>query len=129
MDINQAYEIIKNARERHIELSNLLPYAPFIFDFDKRDNFVNYIQEIDRTANFAGDFFDMKDEKDEFAVDAKEQGLKQLEKLKKMLDDGDKNFPTDLVNDIEEARLYKKRYENPAQAYEDAKKIYRKEEN
>lgn len=118
METNEAQELVAQATELHKSLSRLLDYAPFVFDIDKRTALKKFIQDdLDPLSISANEFlFDQKDEGNIAAVS----------RLKDFLALGDDVFTPGLYDDIEEARLYEKRFPSPMDGLREASQVYQR---
>ena len=124
MNEKQVDELLSQWNGRYKELSDLLIYAPFNLDEEKNKQLVKYLDDVQQIIEFGSDFFKEAPDNDEIAQEAKKDSVKYFQELADILKKGDKHVPKNLIDDIEEARLYKKRYPNPDDAFDEAKKIY-----
>lgn len=124
MNDKEVNEIMMKARSMYDELVQLLVFPPFSIYDDKRESLGKHLDEFNLKMQFASDFFVQPSKNDEIAQDSKKDGLKFVTEIQTILKKGDESLPMLLLNDVEEARLYKKRFNNVYEAFEEAKKNY-----
>jgi len=117
MKIEEAQTVLKQAGDLHRELSQLLYYAPFVFEQDKKDGLIRFIQDQLDSQSFKAN---------EFIFEQTDDNSKAVEDLKSFLDKGDAVFTETMLDDIEEARLYQKRFKTPSEALVEASKVYQR---
>lgn len=116
MKPNEVTDLLNKAGERHTELSQLLYYAPFVFDEEKHKALVSIIRDELDSLSVKANLFSFEPDNPEV--------LSSIEQLKEYLDSGDDAFSPRMYDDIEEARLYKKRFKTPMDALREASNVY-----
>ena len=124
MNDKEVNEIMMKSRAFYDELVQLLVFPPFSIYDDKRESLGKYLDEFNLKMQFASDFFVQPPKNDEIAQDSKNDALRFLNEIKEILSKGDESLSMSLLNDVEEARLYQKRFNNVYEAFEEAKKNY-----
>lgn len=124
MDEKTVKKIYADSENFASDLMEIAKYPPFTVFDEKKQTLINFIKDnVYGPGSQGNEIFSYEGEK--LVIDnSKKKAVDALNKIQAMLDDENNGLDGELLNDVEEARLYRKRHGDPFRALMAASDVY-----